>query len=134
MELTLTKGFALVLAAAVLATSVMIFAMGGRFQLVEAKAYAGDRRPWWFSLGLVAFAALYVAALIGFVTAPDRTWAGWVLMVVIPVGAALKAGLVILNPKGRATVSAIEGDRAWRRIALARAVLVPVFLVLAYFA
>ena len=56
------------------------------------------------------------------------------LMVVIPVGAVLKSALVILNPKGRAAVSAIEGDRAWRQVALTRAVLVPVFLVLAYYA
>jgi hypothetical protein len=128
------KVFALVLASAVLLTSVMIYVMGGRFQAVEERAYGGDRRPWWFSLGLVAFAALYVAALVGFATAPERTWAAWVLMVVIPVGAALKAGLVILNPSGRAKVIAIEGDRAWRRVALTRAVLVPVFLLLAYYA
>lgn len=134
METMLPKLFALVLAAAVLATSVLIYAFGGRFQAVEAKAYGGERRPWWFVLGLVAFATLYLAALAGFVLAPERTWAGWTLMVVIPVGAALKAGLVILNPKGRAAVVAIEGDRAWRRVALTRAVLVPLFLVLAYFA
>ena len=41
---------------------------------------------------------------------------------------------MILNPQGRATVTAIAGDQAWRRVALTRAVLVPVFLVLAYFA
>ncbi len=128
------KVFALVLASAVLLTSVMIYVMGGRFQAVEERAYGGARRPWWFAMGLVAFAALYVAALVGFATAPERTWAAWILMVVIPVGAVLKAGLVILNPSGRAKVIAIEGDRAWRRVALTRAVLVPVFLLLAYYA
>lgn len=128
------KVFALVLATAVLLTSVLIYVMGGRFRAVEERAYGGDRRPWWFAVGLVAFAALYVAALVGFATAPERTWAAWVLMVVIPVGAALKAGLVILNPSGRAKVIAIEGDQAWRRVALTRAVLVPVFLLLAYYA
>ncbi len=128
------RAFALVLAAAVLATSLVIYVMGGRFRAVEERAYGSDRRPWWFVLGLVAFAALYLSALAGFVTAPERTWAAWTLIVVIPVGAALKAGLVILNPQGRVTVTAIAGDQAWRRVALTRAVLVPVFLVLAYFA
>ena len=128
------RAFALVLAAAVLATSLVIYVMGGRFRAVEERAYGSDRRPWWFVLGLVAFAALYLSALAGFVTAPERTWAAWTLIVVIPVGAALKAGLVILNPQGRVTVTAIAGDQAWRRVALTRAVLVPMFLVLAYFA
>ena len=125
--------FALVLAAAVLATSILIFVMGARFQKVEQAAYSGDRRPWWFILGLIVFAALYVAALAGFIATPEKTWAGWVLMVVIPAGVALKGGLVTLNKKGQQAVTSIEGDAAWRKIALARAVLVPVFLVLAYF-
>jgi hypothetical protein len=134
MELTLTKGFALLLAAAVLGTSVWIFIRGGRFRAVEEAAYAGSSRPWWFKLGLVAFAAAYLVALAGFIGASERTWAGWLLMVVIPVGAALKGALVILSEKGRAKVVAIEGDRAWRTIALSRALLVPLFLVLAYYA
>ena len=125
--------FALASATAVLATSILIFVMGARFQKVEQAAYSGERRPWWFILGLIVFAALYVAALAGFVATPEKTWAGWVLMVVIPVGAALKGGLVILNKKGQQAVTSIEGEAAWRRIALARAVLVPVFLVLAFF-
>lgn len=82
----------------------------------------------------MAYAALYLAALIAFVLAPERSWAAWALMVVIPVAAALKAGLVLLNPKGQAVVTAIEGDAAWRRIALSRAVLVPVFVALAFYA
>ncbi len=134
MELTVTKGFALLLATAVLATSVMIYVQGARFRLVEEAAYAGASRPWWFKLGLVAFAAAYLIALVGFVGAAERTWAAWLLMVVIPVGAALKSGLVILSERGRTKVISIEGDRAWRRIAMARAVLIPVFLVLAYYA
>lgn len=44
--------FALVLATAVLATSILIFVMGARFQKVEQAAYLGDRRPWWFIVGL----------------------------------------------------------------------------------
>jgi hypothetical protein len=130
----LVKAFAVLLALAVLATSVLMYVMGGRFQVVEERAYGGARRPWWFVAALVAYAALYVAALIAFVLAPERSWAAWVLMVVIPVAAALKAGLVLLNPKGQAVVTSIEGDAAWRRIALSRAVLVPVFLALAFYA
>ena len=125
--------FALVLATAVLATSILIFVMGARFQKVEQAAYSGERRPWWFILGLIVFLALYVAALAGFIVTPEKTWAGWVLMVVIPAGVAIKGGLVTLNKKGQQAVTSIEGDAAWRKIAAARAVLVPVFLVLAYF-
>jgi hypothetical protein len=49
-------------------------------------------------------------------------------MLVIPLGWAAKAALVTLNPRGRQAVSAIAGDAAWRRIALAR---LPVALTLA---
>ena len=129
----LPQVFALVLATAVLATSILMFVMGARFQKVEQAAYSGERRPWWFILGMIAIAAMYFAALAGFVVTPEKTWAGWVLMVVIPVGAALKGGLVILNKKGQQAVTSIEGDAAWRKIALARGVLFPVFLLLAYF-
>lgn len=130
----LVKAFAVLLALAVLATSVLMYVMGGRFQAVEARAYGGERRPWWFVAALVAYALLYLAALIAFVMAPERSWAAWALMVVIPAAAALKAGLVLLNPKGQAVVTSIEGDAAWRCIALSRVVLVPVFLLLAFFA
>jgi len=41
-------------------------------------------------------------------------------MVVIPLGWALKAALVIFNPQGRQAVSAIAGDQNWRTVALAR--------------
>ena len=132
--MVLVKAFAALLAVAVLATSVMIYVMGGRFQAVEARAYGGARRPWWFVAALVAYAALYVAALAAFVLAPERSWAAWALMVVIPVAAALKGALVLFNRKGQAVVTSIEGDTAWRRIALSRAVLVPLFVLLAYYA
>ena len=130
----LVKAFAALLAVAVLATSVLMYVMGGRFQAVEARAYTGARRPWWFVAALVAYAVLYLAALTAFALAPERSWAAWVLMVVIPVAAALKGALVLVNPKGQAVVTSIEGDAAWRRIALSRVVLVPVFLLLAYYA
>ncbi len=130
----LVKAFAALLAVAVLATSVLMYVMGGRFQAVEARAYAGARRPWWFVAALVAYAALYLAALTAFVLAPERSWAAWALIVVIPVAAALKGALVLFNRKGQAVVTSIEGDAAWRRIALSRAVLVPLFVVLAFYA
>jgi hypothetical protein len=132
--MVVVKAFAVLLAVAVLATSVLMYVMGGRFQAVEARAYAGERRPWWFLAALVVYAALYLAALAAFVTAPERSWAAWALVVVIPVAAALKGSLVLFNRKGQAVVTAIEGDAAWRRIALSRAVLVPLFVALAYYA
>jgi hypothetical protein len=130
----LAKVFAALVAVAVLGTSVWMYAMGGRFQAVEARAYAGARRPWWFVLALLAYVVLYGAALAAFVMAPERSWAAWVLIVVIPVAAALKGALVVFNRQGQAVVTAIEGDTAWRRIALSRVVLVPLFLLLAYYA
>jgi hypothetical protein len=130
----LAKAFAALLAVAVLGTSVWMYAMGGRFQAVEARAYAGARRPWWFVAVLVGYVVLYLAALAAFVVAPERSWAAWALIVVIPVAAALKGALVVFNRKGQAVVTAIEGDAAWRRIALSRVVLVPLFLLLAYYA
>lgn len=132
--MTLVKAFAMLLAVAVLATSVWMYALGARFQAVEARAYAGARRPWWFVAALAAYAVLYLAALAAFVTAPERSWAAWALMVVIPVAAALKGALVLFNRKGQAVVTAIEGDTAWRRIALSRALLIPLFVLLAIYA
>jgi hypothetical protein len=130
----LAKAFAALLALAVLGTSVWMYVAGGRFQAVEARAYAGARRPWWFVLALVAYALLYLAALAAFVAAPERSWAAWVLIVVIPVVAVLKGALVVFNRRGQTVVTSTEGDAAWRRIALSRVVLVPLFLLLAYYA
>jgi hypothetical protein len=130
----LAKAFAALLALAVLGTSVWMYVLGGRFQAVEARAYAGARRPRWFVAVLVGYVVLYLAALAAFVVAPERSWAAWVLIVVIPVAATLKGALVVFNRKGQEAVTAIEGDAAWRRIALSRVVLVPLFLLLAYYA
>lgn len=76
---------------------------------------------------------LYLAALVTFISSPERSVASWILMVVIPVGAGLKLAPVVLNPKGQVKVTSIEGADDWRKIALARTVLVPIFLALAYF-
>lgn len=127
------KIFGLTLATAVLATSILIAVMGGRFQDVEKAAYTGDKRPLWFYLSAAAFVILYLVTLASFILSPDKTWAAWVLVIIIPVGAVLKGSLVIFNKKGQEKVTSIEGDNAWRKIALARLVLLPIFLVLVYF-
>jgi hypothetical protein len=125
--------FALMIAGAVLSTSILMFVMGAKFRNVELAAYSGKRKPWWFIAGMAAYIILFIAALISFITAPERSVAAWILMVVIPVGAGLKLALVVLNPKGQAKVTSIEGADDWRKIALARSVLVPIFVALAYF-
>ncbi len=114
------KLFGYFLASAAVFTSAAMALMGARWQAVEQSAYAGERRPWWFILISILLLGLYLAALVAFIRAPEKTWAGWLLMVVIPVGWGLKGALVIFNTKGRQIVSAIEGDRNWVKIAMAR--------------
>jgi hypothetical protein len=130
----LPKIFGLTLALAVLGTSIWMAVMGERFQKVEQAAYAGSRRPWWFYLSFVLYIVFYGVVLVSFINHPDKTWAGWTLVVAIPVGAVLKGSLVIFNKEGQKKVTSIAGDKAWRKIALARAFLAPLFLLLAYFA
>lgn len=113
--------------------SVVMFIMGGKFQQIEASAYAGKKRPWWFVLISVVLILAYGAVLYNFIQL-DKTWASWVLVVLLPVGWGLKAMIVIFNPKGRKTVSAISGDSAWRKVALARFPSAVILAVLAYFA
>jgi hypothetical protein len=129
----LPKIFALMIAGAILATSILIFVLGAKFRQVELAAYAGKRKPWWFIAAMAVYIVFYLLALFAFITSPERSAAAWMLMVVIPVGVCLKLALVILNPKGQAVVTSIEGTDNWRRIAVARSVLVPIFLALAYF-
>ena len=132
--MSLVQIFGLVIAAAVLGTSILIAVMGGRFQKVEQAAYSEKGKPWWFYLSFAAYIIFYLAVLVSFITSPDKTWAGWVLVIVIPIGALIKGSLIIFNKKGQEKVTSIEGDQAWMKIALARLVLVPLFLVLAYYA
>ncbi len=132
--MVLTKLFGLVIVLALVVTSIMIAFMGGRFQKVEQAAYSGVKRPWWFYLSAVLYTVFYLAALVSFIISPDKTWAGWVLVVVIPVAAALKGSLVVFNKKGQEKVTSIEGDENWRKIALARLIFVPLFLVLVFYA
>jgi hypothetical protein len=120
--------FGFALAGGVLFTSLAMVLMGGRWQRVEVAAYGSNRRPWWFWVGSAVVIALYLAALASFVTAADKTWAGWILMVAIPLGWGIKAALITFNPKGRRTVTSISGDTAWVKVAAAR---LPIALVLA---
>jgi hypothetical protein len=121
------KLFGYFLASAALFTSIAIALMGARWQAVEQSAYAGERRPWWFVAGSILLIGFYLFALYHFMNAAPKTWAGWVLMVILPLGWGLKAALVIFNPQGRAAVSSIAGDQNWRKVALAR---LPVSLLL----
>jgi cytochrome bd-type quinol oxidase subunit 2 len=126
--------FGYFLAAAALFTSIAMALMGARWQAVEQSAYAGERRPWWFVLISILLVGLYLAALVSFIDMSEKSWAGWFLMVFIPIGWGLKGTLIIFNPKGRQTVSAIEGDQNWRKIALARLPIAILLAVLTYFA
>lgn len=126
--------FGYFLAFAALLTSLAMALMGARWQAVEQSAYAGKSRPWWFILISILLVGLYLAALVTFIGEPEKTWAGWLLMVVIPIGWGLKAALVVFNPQGRAAVSAIAGDQNWRKVALARLPIALLLGILTWFA
>jgi cytochrome bd-type quinol oxidase subunit 2 len=113
------KVFGYTLAGGIILTSLLIALMGGRWQQVESRAYAGERRPGWFIVVSLVLVALYITALADFVTA-DKTWAGWLLVVVIPLGWLLKGAAVIFNQAGRQKVAAIAGDAAWLKVAAMR--------------
>jgi hypothetical protein len=126
----LVKVFGYLLAAGVVGTSAAMAVMGARWQEIEAAAYGGERRPGWFWLGSAGLMSLYLGALGSFLRGP-KTWAGWALMVIIPLGWLIKGALVIFNPAGRQRVSSISGAQSWRNVALAR---LPVAVVLAVLA
>jgi len=92
------KIFGYLLASAALFTSLAMALMGARWQAVERSAYAGQRRPLWFIILSILLVGVYLAALATFIGSAEKSWAGWLLMVVIPLGWALKAALVIFNP------------------------------------
>ena len=129
----LVKVFGYTLASGTVVFSLIMMLVGRRFQRLESAAYAGERRPMWFwvaSAGLISF---YLAALVDFMNSP-KTAAGWLLMVVAPLGWLVKAALVTFNPKGRQAVMSLSEDTTWRKIALARLPVAVVLFVLAWFA
>ena len=113
------KLFGFGLAAGVVLTSSAIALMGARWQRVEASVYSGERRPFWYWLVSALVISLYAAALMNFVGA-DKTLAGWILVIVLPVGWAAKVALVTFNRAGRQSVSNLSGNTAWLKVAVAR--------------
>lgn len=128
------KLFGFLLASAALLTSLAMALMGARWQAVERSAYAGERRPWWFVAASVWLIGFYLFTLYHFFNAAPKTWAGWLLMVILPLGWGLKAALVIFNPQGRTAVSSIGGDQNWRKVALARLPIAILLGILTWFA
>lgn len=126
------KLFGYFLASGVLLTSIAIAFLGGRWQNIEASAYAGKRRPWWFVAISILFLAFYGVALVEFIRA-EKHWASWLLMVIIPLGWAIKSVLVIFSRRGRQAVSNLRGDHNWRKLALARLPVAAILAALAYF-
>ncbi len=129
-DVVLVKFFGYFLASGVVLTSLLMLVLGAKWQEIEAAAYGSKRRPLWFVLVSVLLIGVYVAALVDFFSA-DKTWATWVLALVIPLGWLVKGAMVVFNPSGRQTVSSISGGQAWCKVALARLPVAVVLLVLA---
>ena len=125
------KIFGYFLAGFALIVSLGMAILGWRWQALEQAAYGGKGRPWWFTPLTILLIVLYILALVSFING-EKNWAGWLLMVVIPVGWMLKGALLALNSKGREAVSGLEGDRNWRKVALARFPITLILGVLTY--
>jgi len=126
--------FGYVLAALLVFTSLGMIIMQGKWQRIEAAGYrSGAGLSWWMIALAIVLVVLYAASVIQFINA-EKTIAGWILILLVPVGWALKAVLVVFNPRGRAALSNISGDVNWIKVGLARLPLALVLGVLAYFA
>ena len=126
--------FGYTLAGLLLLTSLGMILMRGKWQQIEAAGYrSGEGLSWW-AIGLaIVLVVLYVASVIQFIHA-EQTTAGWLLILLVPVGWAFKAVLVVFNPQGRAALSNISGDANWIKVGLARLPLALILGVLAYLA
>lgn len=127
------KLFGYFLAVIALLVSFVMAISGGRWQALEKAAYGGKKRPWWFIALSILLIGLYILAVVSFIGA-QRNWAGWLLMVVIPLIWGLKGALLVFNPKGRQAVSDLEGDQNWRKVALARFPIAILLGILTYLA
>ena len=131
--MTLIQVFGYLIAAAVLFTSLAMLILGGRWQRIEAAAYASAKRPLWFIALSILVLGLYLAAVIQFIMLPKAV-GGWILALLLPAGWLVKGALVSFNAKGRSKVSAIAGDRAWIAIGLSRLPVAVLLGLAAYFA
>jgi heme/copper-type cytochrome/quinol oxidase subunit 2 len=127
------KLFGYFLAIIALLVSLAMAISGGRWQALEKAAYGEKKRPWWFIALSILLIGLYILALVSFIGA-EKNWAGWLLMVVIPLIWGLKGALLVFNPKGRQAVSGLEGDQNWRKVALARFPIAILLGILTYLA
>jgi len=121
------KIFALVLAAGMLATGIWTYTAGESVKKTLEHVYVNKQWPWWMILTTAIYVILYIAALVSFITSPDKTWAGWVLILIFPVGAILK----MLFRKKAKTIQEVEG---WRKLALVRSIIfTPLLIILAFY-
>jgi len=124
------KLFGFTLAAGIALTSLAMMLLGERWHKAEVAAYGGERRPWWFFALSALVIGFYLLALAGFLEG-EKSRAGWVLMVFIPVAWLLKSILLIFNPTGRTKVASLSRGSDWVKVGLAR---MPLALILAVLA
>lgn len=131
--MALVSPFGYSIALAVVGTSLAMIILGEKWQRIEQSAYAADKRPIWFIVLSIMVILWYCVTLYSFVMGP-KTIAGWMMVVIIPLGWAAKASLVTFNSKGRQVVSAISGRDSWVKVGLARLPVAIIFAVLAFLA
>lgn len=121
------KIFAWLLAAGMLATGIWVYAGGESVKKTMDTIYIKKQWPWWLILTTALYLVLYLAALISFIASADKNWAGWVLILIFPVGALLK---LIMRRK----VETIQDTDSWGKLALVRVLIfMPLFIILALY-